>query len=207
MIVDDGPPLDPSPDQAREWLIFELSKPRYDKPGVWERLNDAFSRLLEKLITRGGEINWVITSAMLAVFAFLLIGLLLLLSRTRRTRRKARSTESPVLAEGLSARDYRSRAEAAFAAGDFAACVVDAFRALTAAAVEQGRIDDRPASTAHEVVVALTQLAPDSAAEITTMGDLFDQAAYGERPITAAEARRALDTALPAAGASVGASR
>lgn len=186
------PPLTPSGQQARAWLLAELSKPKYEKRGLLERVLGWIERALGKVVGAGGDVSWVPLLALTVAFAAFVIAVTWLVTRTRRTARVDRSDDL-LLQPGLTAADHREAARAAFAAGDFNGAVISAFRALAVAGVEHGIVEDRPASTAHEVITQLVAAHPTHDAPIRQVGLLFDEAAYGEVPMSEADARRAIE--------------
>lgn len=184
-------PLHPSPNQARGWLLAELSKPQYEKRGLMDRISEWISRWLDSAVD-AGESGLISRLAVIVVFAVLILVVGWLVARTRRTARVKPAGEE-ILDTRLSAQDHGEAARRAFEAGDYSAALISAFRAIAVGGVEAGIVEDRPASTAHEVVAQLVTAHAADAADIRAVGLLFDEAAYGERALTAAEASRALE--------------
>ncbi len=188
-------PLRPTPGQARGWLAAELSKPSYEKRGLFDRLSEGLDRFLSRLSEAGAALNWVRLTALLLTFAALLAVIIWLVTRVRGSARVADRTATPVFQTGFSAADHLAQARARYAAGEHAAAVVAAFRSLAARAVEAGLIDERPSSTAHEITGQLLHAWPAEGERIRAVGELFDEAAYGDRPISAEQARQAVELA------------
>lgn len=182
----------PTGGEARRWLLAELSKPRYEKRNLLDRVTEWIARAFSQAVASDGRVSWVKLLIALAIFAALAAGVVWLIARTRRTRRGS-GEEQPIIDRTITAADHRANAQRAFAVGKYAEVVISTFRAVATAGVESGVVEDRPASTAHEVTTQLGAAFPDARAETEHIGALFDEAAYGERSITHAEAERALE--------------
>lgn len=192
------PPLDPSGDEARRLLRRELADPKYYDANILERLTDRLERLVDDLIN--GVSGSSPLSALLAIIVTLALvaAITLIVSRARRTARAERRPAAALTDEVVTAAELRARAEAALAAGDASAALVDAFRALAVRQVERERIDDVPQATAHELARALAVEFPAHVGAVHHGADLFDQTLYGDRRATREQALEllALDDAL-----------
>lgn len=185
------PPLDPAPDEARSWLRQELSHPEYHRTNPLRQLLDWLNGQLDRGAEAAAGAPLLTKLVALLLFALFVVGLLLLISRIRLSRRA--KADRPVLEEpGLSASELRRRAEAALAEGRHESAVVDGFRALTLRQVERRRLLDAPGMTAHEVAVALDAAHPSARADIGAAARLFDLVRYGDRTATAEQARSVL---------------
>lgn len=186
------PPLAPTPDEGRSWLRRELTDPDYHDLDLIERIQRWIERTLSDGLPSVGELPWAQTVAALVVFALLLVGLGLLVSRARRSPRVARDRNGDVLTdESLSASALRERAEAAYAAGDHGSAVVDGFRALARRQVERGRLAEDPGLTAAEVAASLERELPLEG-RAGRAAELFDEVLYGDHPATAEQAQSVL---------------
>ena len=205
----DAPPLDPSSPEARQWVLDELAKGGYTtQPSPVQR----FVQWLLGLLNGPGVgvlPSWGVIVLVAVVLAVLALVVLRLLQAEPRTR-PGRGRQGVVDDEGLSAADYRARARAASADGDWDTVLLDSYRALAASAVERTLLTDLPGRTAHEVAVALASVFPAHAASLTASAAEFDAVRYGHRRTTRtlATATAELDTALqatrPALGQPVG---
>ncbi|HEX5860847.1 MAG TPA: DUF4129 domain-containing protein [Nocardioides sp.] len=182
------PPLDPSAGEARSWLQRELLHPEYHQQNVVQRLLTWLGRQIGRGLAVAEQAPPLSTFAAMLVFLLLLGALAWLVSRTRWTRR-ARAGPGPVL-EGqvLTAAELRARAEAALAAGRPEDALVDGFRALAVRQVERGRLEESPATTAHEVAVTLASEYPAQRDRVGDNARLFDMVLYGDRPATPEQA-------------------
>lgn len=176
------PPLDPSPEQARSLLRGELVRGEYHEQDLLQRL----VTWVERQVGRGLEA--ASQAPPLSTFLAMLVGLLLVLalvwlgSRARRSGPVAR-VPGPVLpTEPVSAHRWRALAEEALAQGRYEEALVDGFRALVVRQVERGRLDDQPGATAHEVAEALGTAYPSQRPRLEEAARLFDLVRYGDRP-------------------------
>ncbi|SDC03617.1 DUF4129 domain-containing protein [Nocardioides lianchengensis] len=191
------PPLVPSPDDARARLREELVRPEYHDRNVLQQILDAVGRWFDDTVDAASGAPPLSTAAALLVAVLLLVGLGLLVSRVRSAPRAERA--GAVLGdEAVSSAELRARARAAMAEERYEDAVVEGFRALTVGQVEQGRLDDRPGATAHEVAAALASDRPDLRERVIAGAGIFDQVRYGDRRATREQAAGvlALDDAL-----------
>jgi hypothetical protein len=195
------PPLQPSGDEGRRLLREELLHSEYHRQHVLQRILDWIMRRLEAGVGAASGTDWVAALVTMLVGAFLLVGLVLLLSRVRRDRQR-REHARPVLAEDRpSSGELRRRAEAALADGRHSEAVVEAFRALAVRQVERGRLADQPGTTAHEVAASLATSYPDHGERVGRGADLFDATLYGDRPASPEEVTTLLELDDALAGA------
>lgn len=192
------PPLDPSGDEARRLLRRELADPKYYQDDLLGRIMDWLERTIDKTVEGASGSGPLSTLVLIVVVLALVAALTLVVSRARRTARAERSGPAALTGEVITADELRARAEAALAAGDPSAALVDAYRAAAVRQVERGRIEDVPEATAHELARALAAAFLPHAAAVHRGADLFDQTLYGERVATPEQAREllALDDTL-----------
>ncbi|MBC7276994.1 DUF4129 domain-containing protein [Nocardioides sp.] len=192
MILLQTPPLDPSPEEGRSWLRRELADPEYHELDLVEQILRWIERTLSGGIPSAGDVPWAQTVAAMVVFAVILVGLGLLVSRARRSPRAARDRDGDVLTdESLSAAALRERAEAAYASGDHGAAVIDGFRALARRQVERGRLAEDLGLTAAEVAASLErEMSLDGRAG--RAAELFNEVLYGNHPATREQAEGVL---------------
>ena len=194
-------PVDRSAEEAREWVLRELSRPEYaDERGLLQRLLDWVGDLVDELLRHdpGALPGWVLP-VVLALLAALLG--VVLVTRLGREAGTPRSGAGGVLDEPhLDAEAYRARARAAYAVGEVDDAATDWFRAIAASASERAVIDESPGRTAHEVSVALAALLPEEAPALSRAADQFDAIRYGDAHVDEAVARSIadLDTRLAA---------
>ncbi|GAA1939199.1 DUF4129 domain-containing protein [Nocardioides marmoribigeumensis] len=183
--------LDPSPDQAREWVTRELARPEYPHPSLLDRFLSWLGDRLDGLVSAAGGSGVGVLVAVV-VAGVLAVVLLAALSRVRRdpvaTGGEAGVLDLPETADGL-----RRRAELSLADGRPGDAVADAARALARRCVERGLIDDSPGRTTHEVYAEVAARFTDRSSRLMGAADLFDRVVYGRRAAGADAARDLLD--------------
>lgn len=186
------PPLDPSGDEARGQVRRELVRPEYHDANLLERISDWLDRLVNNSVDAASGSPPLATAVAVAVALLIATGIILLVSRARRTARADKSGAPALADEVVTADELRARAEAALAAGDPTAALIDGFRAIAVRQIERGRIDDVPQATAHELAGALASTFTEQATALRRGADLFDQVRYGDRPATPGQAHELL---------------
>lgn len=189
----DGPPLDPSSPEARQWARDELAKGGYStEPSPLQRFLEWLWQHLGGQAGGGLLPPWAVLLLVLAVVAVvaLVIGLRL---RAEPASGRGRSRRSVLDDEGLTAADYRSRAAAARRRGDWDVVLLDSYRALAASAVERTLLTDLPGRTAHEVAEELAPVFPARAQALAASAVEFDAVRYGHRHTTPDLAAAAAD--------------
>lgn len=172
--------LSPDADQARRWAEEELAKPIYDdSPTLVERVVEWFGRLLERLGELGAGAPPALVPVLVVLLAAVALAVALLLGGRVRRRRAARAASATLFDDTSSAAELTARADAAARAGDYATAVVERFRAVIRDLDERGVLQDRPGLTAHEAVLAATQVLPGAGEGLARGGRLFDDARYG----------------------------
>lgn len=182
-----GPPLDPSPDEARSRLRRELLNPEYHDQNVLDRILNTVDRWLGSTLDAAAGTPTLSAAAAIVVAVLLVAALGLLVSRVRAAPR-AETVGAVLTEEVVTATELRSRARAALAEERYEDAVVEGFRALTVGQVERGRLEDRPGTTAHEVADALAADRPALRSRILDGAMLFDLVRYGDREATREQA-------------------
>lgn len=189
------PPLGPSGDEARSSLRRELARPEYYTDDLLQRAIRWLTRRLDDGLAAAADAPAVSAFLGMVVALALIVGLMMLVSRIRRTARAAEEQRPALPEEAIPAAQVRERAGVAFAEGRYADALVDGYRALALRWIERGRIEDVPQATAHELAGALETEFPDDRAAIAHAADLFDEALYGEHPIDEQQAADMLSLA------------
>lgn len=191
--------LDPSSDQAREWLERELAHPDYHRRNLLRDLLDWVIERWARLVDATADLSFASVAASILIAVALLAALSWLLGRARRTA--AASREAPLLpGRRRTAAEYRALAEDALASGDHGTAVVEGFRALAAGALERGRIEDHPEATARETAAALGVVHPDARDRLAAAAELFEEVRYGDHAASPEQARRVLELEAALAG-------
>lgn len=199
-----GPPravphaVDLTPDEARAELRRELLRPEYRERDLTERALQWVLGQLDRLLNTASSVPTLSWFAALLLGLALMLVLGLVLSRLGSRARAAVAGPAPLLDEGLSAVQLRARAWTALEAGHNEDALLDAFRALATAQVEQRRIENVPGATAHELATKLAEAFAERRQDIVAAADLFDATLYGDQDVRReqAEALLALDRDL-----------
>lgn len=187
--ADDPTPLDPSSQQAHQWLVDELSGAAYQRDNsLLDRVVEWFSQLFHRSTELPGTGSpWA--PVVTAVLAVLVIAVLAwVLPRVRREARTRRVGGGVLEDRTLTAADYRERVRGALAGGRYDDALLDAFRALARDAADRALLDGSPGLTAHEISVALAAPFPGHAARLAAAADRFDGVRYGGTHVGRAEA-------------------
>ena len=185
-------PVDPGADEARRWLLDELTDPRYEaaKPTWFDQLSSAFLDWLISLADgdSGGPSGLLLAIVVVLVVAALVAAFLIFgvpaLNR--------RSTVTGALFgqdDERSAAAMRRAAEDAAARGDWAVAIEEAFRAIARGLAERTILQTSPGTTAHGFSDRAAALVPALAAELASAADSFDRVRYLGRPGSEAEYR------------------
>jgi Domain of unknown function (DUF4129) len=174
------PPLDPTSPEARQWLEDELRRGVYhEQPGLLARLWEWFQDLLGRGAGTGGLPAW--TLGIVLVVAVAVVALVVARSVGAERRMAPRGAGAVLDGPARPATEHRAAARAALAAGDEETAVLEAYRAITRAAIERTILDELPGRTAHEVSLALAPVFPASHRALTVAADDFDAVRYGDR--------------------------
>jgi hypothetical protein len=112
--------------------------------------------------------------------------------RARRVRRGPAPQAAPEVIDAqvlpdLPASEFRSRADAFAAAGQFAAAVRERLRAMVRDLVDAGVVDMHPEWTVTELARSAAAAAPRLEPALAGAGGLFSDIWYGERPANAGD--------------------
>jgi hypothetical protein len=177
------PPVLPGADQARRWASEELSKPEYRRAAtgwldeMWRNLAD-WLRSLDGSTAGDGST----AAPLIGVGIAVVIGIAIVLARPRLNARPRPERNVFDADPTVSASEFRLRAAAAAAAGEWGAAVVDCFRALVRTAEDRNVLDERPGRTADEVARELGGPFSAEAARLAWAARTFDGIRYGNEP-------------------------
>jgi Domain of unknown function (DUF4129) len=179
--------LDPSPQEARDWLTQELGRPEYQNPwldSVIRWISDQLSKLfggLGRLTGLSPLITVLLALAVIALLAWVL-------PKVRRESVVV-SPDGSVLEDlTITARFYRDLAAQAMQEGRYDDAVLNAFRALAKDMSDRTLLHDAPGRTAHEVSQALASPFPNHVKRLAQAANLFDSVRYGHRRASADQA-------------------
>lgn len=177
------PPVLPEVGEARRWAAEELAKAEYREAApswveiAWENFLDWFSSLDGSAQSAGP-----LPGPVIGIVIALIIAAAVILARPRLNAAARCSREVFEPDSVLTASDYRQRAEAAAAAGEWGDAVVERFRALVSTAEDRIILDPQPGRTADEVARDLAVPFPNEAGRLERAAGVFDAVRYGNRP-------------------------
>ncbi|MDR2722387.1 MAG: DUF4129 domain-containing protein [Cellulomonadaceae bacterium] len=195
------PPVEPTREEARRWLLEELARPEYStSPSLLERgldwLGGLFDRVGDAAAPPGQAIAWTLLAvAVVVAVAFLVAGPVRL---ARIQQRKPALVDDD---DTRTAADLRAAADAAALRGEWTQAVAERFRAIIRALEERVIIDNMPGRTAQESAQVAADALPSLAARMHDAAGLFDAVIYGHLPAHADDDAdlRSLDQAASAA--------
>jgi len=187
--------LDPGNAEAADWLRAELAKAAYrDTRDPLQRALDAIADWLFRLLSGVDGPTRALPTFVAGIAAVVVVALVAYLLRfVRRTpSRRGESPDSPLGGQRLTAAELRARAQRAFDDARYAACLLDAMRAIARGCVERTLLEDSPSLTAHEIAERLAEAFPAQANELRWAATRFDAVAYGGADASRDEAQRLL---------------
>ncbi|MFP3459385.1 DUF4129 domain-containing protein [Arthrobacter globiformis] len=194
------PPVQPDREEARRWAVEELSKREYREaaPGWLETLWRQFLDWLQSVTDGQSPADGPPVAPLIGLGIAILIGVAIVLARPRLNARRRAPKEIFDAETAATAADYRERAKTAAAGGDWAAAVVEQFRALVSSAEDRAVLDPQPGRTADEAAAQLTRAFPAAGDKLDAAARMFDAVRYGSGTAVAADyaAVVELDTAL-----------
>ncbi|HEU4997303.1 MAG TPA: DUF4129 domain-containing protein [Lapillicoccus sp.] len=192
--------LDPSTEQARQWLSEELARSEYqDTRSLFQRFMDWLAdRLADLQGTQGTGGVSLPPLVITGVVVLIVVGVLFLVTRIRVESRSVAERKTLLGDSFLTADQLRREAERALAENRFDDAVVAWTRAIARDAESRTLLPDAPSMTAHEVGTALGVAFPGHVDDIGHTMDRFDAVVYGDQPASRddALATRSTDTAL-----------
>lgn len=202
-------PIDPTPDQARYWIIQELAKPPYQaaQPTWFDRLSSAVVNWFQSLSFGS---NGIVTGPILIGVALVIIAAIfasyLIFGPPRRGRR---SRLSGVLFGDNDNRDasaMRKSGEAAAARSDWATAIEEMFRSIARGLADRTILSVTPGTTAHDFAARAAAVLPIFSDRLVAAASAFDEVRYLNRDGTEAAYRvtaqleRDLQDARPMSG-------
>lgn len=175
------PALRPDPDQARDWVRAELTKPEY-QPSLIERIVDWFRDLLGDILGTAREFGGLDPAVAVALLVGVVVVVAIALARLRRepSDTKRRTPGAVLTEERKSAAEHRALALRALAEERWDEAVVESVRAIAVGLAERDLVDDQPGVTAREVADAGARRFGAFADRLHAAADVFDGVLYGD---------------------------
>lgn len=182
--------LDPSGDEARQWVGDELARGDYrDTRSLFERLMRWLVQKIADLQDNQGSGGVSLPPFVIAIVVVVILAAVAYLLTKIRVEQKTLTDRQSVLGDSqLTADQLRERASAAMTDGRWGDAVLDLTRAIAREADDRTLLTDAPSLTAHEIGSQLAGVFPAHVAAVVAAMDLFDAVAYGGRDATRADA-------------------
>ncbi len=205
-------PLEPTEEEARRWLVEELSRPEYAaaRPSLLDRAVEWLVDLLTRQSVPAAGDALALTLVTLLVVVVLAV-VLRSVGPVRLGGRRARDGAVFDDTVVLSATEHRTRADRLAAEQRWEDAVRERFRAIVRALEERAVLDERPGRTADESVHEAGLALPTLVEALRSAARTFDDVSYGGRDADARQHQtlvdldRAVQAARPPALAAAGA--
>lgn len=205
---DGDAPVDPTGDEARKWIIEELSGPQYQaaKPTWWDLLSQAFWDWLDSLDLSGtGFLQGPLLAIVVLVIAAAVVAAFLIFGVPRLRRRSAVAGALFGDDEDRTSDQLRAAARSAAASGDWTLAIEELFRCLARVMSERVLVSTDPGTTATGFASRAGVVFPDFANRLVAEAAVFERVRYLGGSGTEVEYRdlieleRELQTARPLA--------
>jgi hypothetical protein len=172
-------PVVPDAETARRWATDELADPAYHRgPSLLDRLLEWLGSLFDGAPSLGLPPLTVVVGLVLVLLVVVAVAFWVA-GPVRAARRG--SPSAVVLGDDTRTADQlRAAADDAAARGDWAAAVLERFRAVVRSLEERAVLVDSPGRTAHEAAEAAGARLPAHTADLRRAARLFDDVCYGQ---------------------------
>lgn len=174
-------PLDPDADEARDWILRELSDPVYQaaRPTWFDLLSQSIWDWITSLQFGGGDGPPVLALAVIGglvlvalIVAFLIFGLPRLNRRSRAAGELFGDDDTRTAAE------LRRAAESAAAGSNWNLAIAEMFRAIARGLAERTIVTTTPGTTAHDFARRTGGVFREHAADLESAATIFDGVRY-----------------------------
>lgn len=178
-------PVEPGSDEARDWLLGELSKPPYQaaRPTWFDIVSRAVGDWFASLrVPDGSGFGAVVPLAVVLAVAALIVVAFFVFGRPRLNRRSGVPTGALFgRDDARSAAELRASAARAAAAGDYRVAIEEAYRGLARGLAERTVVTTAPGTTAADFARRAARSFPGLQQEFAAGAGLFDGVRYLER--------------------------
>lgn len=179
-------PVEPGADEARDWVVGELSKPPYQaaQPTWFDRVSQAVGDWFASLrVPDGSGFGGLVPLVVVLIVVALIVVAFLVFGRPRLNRRSTAPVGALFGADDTrSAAELRASAARAAEAGDLVTAVEEAFRALARGLAERTIVSTSPGTTAQDFSRRAASSFPAAREELGAGAVLFDGVRYLDRP-------------------------
>ncbi len=182
-------PIDPTPEQARRWLIDELSQPKYQaaKPTWFDRLSAAVLDWFQSLaFSADGGVQIPVLILVALIVAVAIVGAYFIFGPPRRGRRSAVSGALFGQNDARDAAAIRAAAAAAAATVQWTLAIEEMFRCIARGLAERTIVSVSPGTTARECAGHAANALPQFRERLAAAASAFDDVRYLEREGTEA---------------------
>jgi hypothetical protein len=173
--------VDPNGDQARRWIIEELSKPQYQaaQPTWFDRVSSAFYDWIQSLeFGQFGGAQGPILLILAVVSVAAIVAAFLIFGRARLNRRSSMGGSLFGVEDERDAAAIRVAAESAASRGEWSLAIIELFRAIARSLAERSVVAANPGTTAHDVAADAGRAFPAAAERLSAVADAFDRVRY-----------------------------
>ncbi len=175
-------PVDPDAEEARRWLLRELSGPEYRaaQPSWFELLVKAIRDWFDSLqFLAANDASLLVSTLIIAAIVLgVVVVVFLVFGLPRLNRRSALGGMLFGEADERDAAALRGAATRAAAAGDFSTAIAETFRAIARGLAERGVITTTPGTTATHFAEQAASLFPANAPALERAAATFDGVRY-----------------------------
>ena len=183
-------PVDPDVEQARDWLIQELSGPQYQaaRPTLFDQLAQAFWEWLNSLQIGTVEGPPAFGLGIILVLVVAAIVVALLVFGVPKLNRRS-SVTGALFGEDdeRDAAAMRRDAQAAAARSDWSTAIAEMFRAVARGLAERGVLSTTPGTTASGFAARASEALPALGERFVASATAFDEVRYLGREGTQAQ--------------------
>lgn len=174
-------PVDPTGDEARRWILEELSDPRYQaaQPTWWDLLSQAFWDWLTSLDLSGaGFLQGPLLAIVVLVIVAAIVAAFLIFGVPRLRRRSSVGGALFGADEDRTSDQLRAAARSAAASGDWALAIEELFRCLARVMSERVLVSTDPGTTATGFARRAGVVFPAFADRLAAGAGVFDRVRY-----------------------------